>query len=903
MGHALACPLLRLRWLFLVTLSCCAATVPLDVKEVRPGPITLATSAASVTVHWKDEVDRSWTAEFSLDPKQPLIRSIAADGSVVVERARPFYQCVVGKRRGGWDAFFDFPPSHPEGTRAFDGDFQLRSAHARSIGDRMELSFDGLDAGPFKGSIRYIFYPHSRLIQQVAVLATSEPDTAYFYNAGIRMAADKDRRPGGNMESHVSFFDTHGDFRTIPSDGPERQPIAVRYRGIAARMAHGSIAVFPTPHQYFFPRDFTTNMGYVWHQAWKGTVGLGIRQLPDDSTPFYPWSNAPPGTEQRMSIFLLPGIGDTRRVLEDMLPYTHADRFRVLEGYKTFAPHWHFAYTEQAMAKGVAWTPPFKSVLEAMGVDAAMIMDFHGDGHPQDTSELRLQELDDFYRACRAQSNPKFLLMPAEEANVYFGGHWAVSFPKPVYWYVQRKPGEPFRSAGAKHETVYRIADAKEMLEMVRAENGFTYQTHPRTKGSTGYPDKIRATEHFLDPHYFGAGWKALPSDLSSPRLGERAFKLLDDMNNWGLPKRLVGEVDVFQIDATHELYSHMNVNYVKLANLPSFENSGELLDAVRRGEFFTTTGEVLLPEVRIIEGANGGIQVKARIDHTFPLEFAEIVWGDGTETRRKLIPLTGTRSFEKYDFAAEVDAPGWKWARFAVWDIAADGAFVNPVIRSPKVRPRVSNPRVEETIRTAVEMAGEQHKRVLLRYSTGKAASKIDAPGFIVVNVSDPSVSEQNMTVLDGSGHVIAEQTGGDTAAFIAQNAPAPPDAEAVLNSALDKARAENKRLLLDFRADWCAPCFRLDTFLHQPAVSAVLKKDYVIATVDLGFGNGGRELAYKLGSIESDGIPWIAILNQSGNVLATSTIDKRNIGFPSTPADTRLFMEMVNPTASQHP
>ena len=135
------------------------------------------------------------------------------------------------------------------------------------------------------------------------------------------------------------------------------------------------------------------------------------------------------------------------------------------------------------------------------------------------------------------------------------------------------------------------------------------------------------------------------------------------------------------------------------------------------------------------------------------------------------------------------------------------------------------------------------------------------------------------------------------------AQNSPAPPNAEAVLSSALEKARAKNKRVLLDFRADWCAPCFRLDSFLHQPAVSAVLKKDYVIATVDLGFGNGGRELAYKLGSVESDGIPWIAILNQSGNVLATSTIDKRNIGFPSTPADTRLFMEMLSQHRSIEP
>ena len=899
----------RLLYVLLISLSAIAATVPLDVKEVRPGPITLSSSAESVTVHWKDEAGHSWTADFSLDPKQALIRSIAADGSSVIERARPFYQCVIGKRKGGWDAFFDFPPAHPDGTRAFEGDFQLRSAQARSIGDRMELSFDGMQAGPFKGSIRYKFFPGSRLIQQVAVLATSEPDTAYFYNAGIRMTADADRTPGGNMNSHVSFFDTQGEFRTILSGGPERQPVAVRYRGIAARVAHGSVAVFPTPHQYFFPRDYTTNMGYVWHQAWRGTVGLGIRQLPDDASPYYPWSNAPPGTEQRMSMFLLAGISDTHAVLDEVLRYTHQDRFRALEGYKTFAPHWHFAYTEQAVAKGIAWTPPFKSVLEAMGVDAAMIMDFHGDGHPQDTTELRIKELDDFYRACRAQSNAKFLLMPAEESNVYFGGHWAIAFPKPVYWYMKRAAGEPFRSADATHQTVYRVGDAKEMLDLVRTENGFAYQTHPRTKGSTGYPDKIRDTEHYLDPHYVGAGWKALPSDLSSPRLGERAFKLLDDINNWGQPKRLMGEVDVFQIDATHELYSHMNVNYVKLPSLPSFDNSGELLDSVRRGDFFTTTGEVLLPDVRITETAQGAIQVKARIDHTFPLEMAEIVWGDGKETRRKLIPLTSTRSFEKYDFSAEVDAPGWKWARFAAWDVAADGAFVNPVSRSLKARPRASNPRVEATIRTALDLAGEQRKRVLLRYSSAKAASKIAPPGFIVVDVSDPGLNEEEgpiATVVDASDHVVAEQAGGDVAAFIARNVSTPPSADAVLSSALDQARSENKRVLLDFRADWCVPCFQLDRFLHQPDMWAKLKQNYVIATVDLGFGQGGRELAYKLGSIENDGIPWIAILDQTGKVLATSTVNKRNIGFPTTPEDKARFMALLStasPAASRRP
>jgi hypothetical protein len=57
-----------------------------------------------------------------------------------------------------------------------------------------------------------------------------------------------------------------------------------------------------------------------------------------------------------------------------------------------------------------------------------------------------------------------------------------------------------------------------------------------------------------------------------------------------------MGEVDVFQIDSTHELYAHMNVNYVKLPPLPAFDDYEKLLRALQRGDFFTTTGEVLLP-------------------------------------------------------------------------------------------------------------------------------------------------------------------------------------------------------------------------------------------------------------------------------------------------------------------
>ena len=77
------------------------------------------------------------------------------NGKTVVQSAAPLYNCQTGKRRGGFDEFFDFPPSHPDGTRSFIGQLQLDGGPCLTHGDRVEISFDGFEMGIFKGSIRY----------------------------------------------------------------------------------------------------------------------------------------------------------------------------------------------------------------------------------------------------------------------------------------------------------------------------------------------------------------------------------------------------------------------------------------------------------------------------------------------------------------------------------------------------------------------------------------------------------------------------------------------------------------------------------------------------------------------------------------------------------------------------
>ncbi|MDZ4800101.1 MAG: hypothetical protein SGI92_18245 [Bryobacteraceae bacterium] len=667
----------------LVFFTCLCAgllhAVDIDVSGVRPGPVKVTKQAESVTIDWPDEQGQPWQAEFSLNPARPLITRMGpAAGKPVISGGDPLYDVEVGIRRGGFDEFFDNPSLHPDGTRRHLGVFRMTAATAKSVGDRVELLFDGLKMGPFSGGVAITIFPGSRLIQQEALVTTTQENTAYYYNAGIRMKSPADA--GEVMNVPVSYYDTAGQFQTIRSRGPERAPLRVRHRATAMQSPDGTVVAFPAPHQYFMPRDFSSNMGFSWHFAWRGNAAVGIRQYPDDNTRFYPWMNAPPHTLQRMSLFYTVDSRGPKPAVDAVLRYTNNDRFPDVAGFRKVAAHWHLNFTVQAMQNGPDWVPPFKAVMKNLGIDAAFIMDFHGDGHPGSIEDVRLKELDAMQKFSRMHSDKDYLIVPGEEANVWLGGHYCVMFPKAVNWFMKRPEGTPLKSTDAKGGTVWHTGSADDVLQMLREEKGIVWQAHPRNKGSLGYPDKIKDTEHFKDRQFFAAGWKAMPTDTSRYYLSDRSFRTLDDFNNWGFHKIWVGEADMFQIDTTHELYAHLNINYVKLPQLPDYDHYGEALKALVKGDGFISTGEILLPEVKLGAAGTGRISAKANVSWTFPLRVAEVVWGDGTQTHRKVVPMDTSREFGKQSLDLTVDAPNWKWVRFAVWDVAGNGAFTQPV-------------------------------------------------------------------------------------------------------------------------------------------------------------------------------------------------------------------------------
>jgi hypothetical protein len=255
--------------------------------------------------------------------------------------------------------------------------------------------------------------------------------------------------------------------------------------------------------------------------------------------------------------------------------------------------------------------------------------------------------------------------------------------PKPVYFShaVPRPASQQFLENDPVYGQVYHLGSAEDVLQMVNREQGIIWTTHPYTKSSEGYPEAYKDKDFFQSDRFIGASWESLPVDLSEKRLCPvRCFGTMDDMSNWApKPKFMIAEGDTYTKWPSDETYPQLAVNYLKLNRVPLYNESwAPVVEGIRSGNFFGTTGEILFHNWGV-EGAGAKAIYTASIEYTFPLEFAELVWSDGKTVNRKIIPLTYTTSFGVKNFRIPFDAVGKKWVRFAVWDSAGNGAWVQP--------------------------------------------------------------------------------------------------------------------------------------------------------------------------------------------------------------------------------
>jgi hypothetical protein len=680
-----------------------AWAIPIDLKSYDPAcEVIVREVGESLMVKW-DTPEGSTELTLNVSGKGALVRSLAvAQGKrnpiVVLRDADPMFVLSVGqrdlKKRGGWTIFFDRTSRKPSESGRLT--LKLNSVVARSAGRRCMVDLGGLEGQSFSGKLRFTVYAGCDLIHLQAVVQTKKDARALLYHAGLTCD------PAGKTVSWVGLDDK---VHEVKATSREAQPEKTRNRAIALETKTGAVAVFPPPHRYFYPLDEAYNLGFTWHgNDFMDEIpgfGVGIRQDLEGDRRWVPWSNAPPGTSQELGIFWLASLDRGDKLFEGVKAYTHGDRFPRVPGHKTFSSHYHVEHATKlidARAKGgkpvlppALKNPEFVEVFKKSGIQIVHLAEFHNRlGRSRRDPDKALPLLETLHVECARLSDKGFLLLPGEEPNVHLGGHWISFFPRPVMWVLNRAKGKPFSEEHPQFGRVYHVGSQEDVLKLMELEDGLMWAAHPRIKSSTGYPDLYRDKPFFKSDRYLGGAWKAMPADLSRPRLGWRVLDLMDDMSNWGARKHIVGEVDIFQVDRTTEFYAHANVNYLRLDRIPRFADGwAPVLKALRDGAFFISTGEVLMPRFAI-DGKQSGETLKldpsgrskleAELNWTFPMAFAEVIMGDGKEVCRKRIDLTGTGAFGKQAINETLDLRGKSWVRFEAWDVATNGVISQPL-------------------------------------------------------------------------------------------------------------------------------------------------------------------------------------------------------------------------------
>ena len=707
--------------------------------------VSLTVQPGGVELSWPGEHGQANRARFALREGKPVVEALAArkGAGAWVElgtNLSPDFEVTTGRRRIStteldilkrlnndtpeaeeqykWNVFWDAPleiPGH-DSHLVGPGRTEDEVAHAKvsynssacrvvSDGDHVSVIFDGLTLGLFAGDLEFTAYKGSNLLKQEAVAKTDAKDVAYIYKAGLKGFAI-------NNSTKLEWRDTSQVWQQYKFGGEvNQQPVDLQARNRLEILdsGAGSLAVFPAPHKFFFARENEVNLGYVYYRKDSdSSFSLGVMQ-PEKGSGYAPWGetdevwnrrvrvarsqiynyalyNAPPGTEQHMAVFYYLSSGAAHEAQQQVMAYTHDDAYKPVPGFKTVTGHFHLDFNEMIRDRGTSdFMPTWVPVFRGLGINIVYLGDFHDDSDLADPGPKRFAEQKLYFEGARKMSDKDFLVMPEEEVNSFLGGHWYLMLPKPVYFShaVPRPASQSFEENDPAYGHVYHIGSAEDAENFVNREQGIIWAAHPRTKSSAMYPDEYKDKSYFLSDRFIGASWESLPADLSQARLCEvRCFGVNDDMSNWApKPKFMLAEGDTYMKVPGDDTYPLLAINYLKLDKVPAYNESwAPVVEGIRAGNFFGTTGEILFHKWGI-EGAGAKSVYTASIEYTFPLQFAELVWSDGTKVDREIMKLTDSEPFGTKTFRIPFDATGKKWVRFDVWDAAGDGAWLQPVM------------------------------------------------------------------------------------------------------------------------------------------------------------------------------------------------------------------------------
>jgi uncharacterized protein YyaL (SSP411 family) len=116
--------------------------------------------------------------------------------------------------------------------------------------------------------------------------------------------------------------------------------------------------------------------------------------------------------------------------------------------------------------------------------------------------------------------------------------------------------------------------------------------------------------------------------------------------------------------------------------------------------------------------------------------------------------------------------------------------------------------------------------------------------------------------------------------------------DAKADIAAAVGRAKADNKRVLLDIGANWCGWCYLLhDVFDHDKQVHPIINAEYEVVMIDMGRTAKNSALLDSYG-IDPKGYPYLAVLDADNKLVTQQDTSALEDGPRHDPAKVAAFL-----------
>ena len=226
---------------------------------------------------------------------------------------------------------------------------------------------------------------------------------------------------------------------------PNLEPVNLRARNRLELLeaGHGSLAIFPPPHKFFFARENEVNLGYVYYRKDSRQLAFSSASCsPNTARGYAPWGisdavwkrrsntareqienyalyNAPPGTLQRMAVYFYLSPNGNTKPRKRSSPTRMTTSFKPVPGFKTVTGHFHLELNEMARDRATPRPQPHMGARLPRSRNQYRLpgQDFHDDSDIHDPGVKRLGEQKLYFEASRRLSDKIFLVIPRRRSE------------------------------------------------------------------------------------------------------------------------------------------------------------------------------------------------------------------------------------------------------------------------------------------------------------------------------------------------------------------------------------------------------------------------------------------------------------------------------------------------------